>query len=60
MNYEDQRFFEIAFISNVLGPNYKFCLFLISDRPYQNMCDPHLFYGFPKKKKKNFFFLGNP
>ena len=39
----------------------KNCLFPISDRPYQNMCDPNLFDGFPekkkkKKKKKNIFF----
>ena len=42
-------------------PKKKYCLFPISDRPCQNMCDPNLFYGFPKKKKKFFFFfLGNP
>ena len=40
-------------------PKKKYCLFPISDRPYQNMCDPNLFYGFPKKKKKKkiFFFF---
>ena len=38
-------------------PEKKYCLFPISDRPYQNMCDPNLFYGFPKKKKKIFFFF---
>ena len=32
-------------------PKKKYCLFPISDRPYQNMCDPKLFYGFPPKKK---------
>ena len=26
--------------------------FPIFDLPYQNMCDPNLFYGFSKKKKK--------
>ena len=26
----------------------KYCLFSISDRPYQNMCDPNLFYEFPR------------
>ena len=42
-----------------IRPKKKYCLFPISDRLYQNMCDPNLFYGFPKKKKKkkNFFFF---
>ena len=40
-----------------LRPKKKYCLFPISDRPYQNMCDPNLFYGFPKKKKNFFFFF---
>ena len=31
----------------MIGPKKKYCLFPISDRPYQNMCDPNLFYGFP-------------
>ena len=38
----------------MLGPKKKYCLFPISDRPYQNMCDPNLFYGFPPQ---NFFFF---
>ena len=29
-----------------LRPEKKFCLLPISDRPYQNMCDPNLFYRF--------------
>ena len=43
----------------MVRPKKKICLFPISDRPYQNMCDPNLFYGFPKKKKKKkkFFFF---
>ena len=32
-------------------------MFPISDRPYQNMCDPNLFYGFPKKKKLKIYKL---
>ena len=36
----------------MLGLKKKNCLFPISDRPYQNMCDPNLFYGF-----KFFFFF---
>ena len=28
----------------------KYCLFPISDRPYQNMCDPNLFYVFQKTR----------
>ena len=34
-----------------MRPKKKYCLFPIPDRPYQNMCDPNLFYGF------FFFFL---
>ena len=34
-----------------IRPKKKYCLFPISDRPYPNMCDPNLFYGFQKKKK---------
>ena len=34
-----------------LRPKKKYCLFPISDRPYRNMCDPNLFYGFPPKKE---------
>ena len=37
----------------MLGPKKKYCLFPISDRPYQNMCDPNLFYGFPKQKLRD-------
>ena len=33
-----------------IRPKKKYCLFPISDRPYQNKCDPNLFYGFPKIK----------
>ena len=29
-----------------LRPKKKYCLIPISDRPYQNMCDPNFFYGF--------------
>ena len=49
--------YKISGIKSTIGPKKKYCLFPISDRPYQNMCDPNLFYGFPKKKKKFFFFF---
>ena len=29
-------------------PEKKYCLFPNSARPYQYLCDPNLFYGFPK------------
>ena len=38
-----------------VGLKTKYCLFPISDRPYKNMCDPNLFDGFSKKKKKKIF-----
>ena len=44
-------------LNDMVEPKKKYCLFPISDRPYQNMCDPNLFYGFPKKKKKKKFFF---
>ena len=44
-------------VTYYLRPEKKYCLFPISDRPYQNMCDPNFFYGFPKKKKFFFFFF---
>ena len=47
---------DARYVDNWVRPEKKYCLFPISDRPYQNMCDPNLLYGFPKKKKKNFFF----
>ena len=31
-------------------------LFPISDRPYQNMCEPNLFYGFQKNQKQNYYY----
>ena len=37
----------------MIRPKKKYCLFQISDRPYQNMCNSNLFYGF--LKKNNFF-----
>ena len=62
-DYERPFVLHVDACASGLGPKKKYCLFPISDRPYQNMCDPNLFYGFPKKKKKKkffFFFLGNP
>ena len=48
--------FSIVTSINHVGPISRlgqkiYCLFPISDRPYQNMCDPNLFMDFQKKKK---------
>ena len=48
--------FIFEYSRDALRPKKKYCLFPISDRPYQNMCDPNLFYRTPPpppKKKQH-------
>ena len=50
----------ISHFCRYIRPEKKYCLFPVSDRPYQRMCDPNLFYRFKKKNNNsgNHNFIG--